>query len=79
MKPRKGENDSVRFRSERFFHIDGKYFFATREGDEIGPYSSKPEAKRGLERFIIASNAGHGTNVARSAALGDTWAITNFQ
>jgi len=76
---REGEQTSVHFRSDRFYKIDGKFFFSTREGSEIGPYPSKLEAQKGLDRFVQCIESGKDSIYAKRVALSDTWAITNFQ
>ena len=49
---RSGELGEVPFRSNRFFSVDNKWFFSTREGFNSGPYSNKDRAVESLERFI---------------------------
>jgi len=49
---RKGELGAVPFRSGRFFYIDSKWYFACREGKEIGPYDSKEDAETALLAYI---------------------------
>jgi len=51
--------DGVRrhFRSaERYFCFDGRWYFATREGDR-GPFTSKAVAIREMERYIVECTA----------------------
>ena len=36
---------------ERFFQVDGKWYFAAREGDQ-GPYRSRKNAEREVYEFI---------------------------
>ena len=59
-KLRKGENSLYPFRSDRMFTIGHEWFFATREGNARGPYSSREVADRALSRFIITMSAGSG-------------------
>lgn len=40
------------FRCERFFQINGKWHFTTREQTVEGPFSSKSNAQDGLRRYI---------------------------
>lgn len=40
------------FRSDRFFCVNSSWYFATREGVSIGPFSTKAEAQRGLIDFL---------------------------
>ena len=49
---RKGELGAVPFRSGRFFYIDSKWYFACREGKEVGPFPSKQAAERALAEYI---------------------------
>ena len=49
---RKGELGAVPFRSGRFFYIDSKWYFACREGKEIGPFTSKQAAEEALAKYI---------------------------
>jgi len=76
---RENEDDGIFFRSERFYKINGEYYFSTREGVEVGPYGSKVDAASGLDRFIQSIHAGQNENKAKMIALAGSWAITNFQ
>jgi len=49
---RKGESGSFPFRSGRFFSVEGKWFFTTREGVDHGPFGSKEEAEAELSLFL---------------------------
>ncbi|RMF18432.1 MAG: hypothetical protein D6758_04165 [Gammaproteobacteria bacterium] len=49
---REGEDGPVPFRSDRFFCVAGKWHFTTREGVEIGPFSSRERAEDGLRAYI---------------------------
>ena len=49
---RKGELGAVPFRSGRFFYIDSKWYFACREGKEVGPFPSKQAAEEALAEYI---------------------------
>ena len=40
------------YRSDRFYSEQGAWYAKTREGDELGPFDSKSEAKEALEVFI---------------------------
>lgn len=79
MEFRDDEGEGTYFRSERTTVIDGKYFFATREGDEIGPFGSKSEAEHALLRFIEAMKEHDNYKLATSAALHGAWATNNFR
>lgn len=49
---RKGESGNPPPRSSRIFHMENLWYFATREGADIGPFHSRDEAKSGLQDFI---------------------------
>lgn len=49
---REGEQDHVRFRSDRFFCQDGQWCFSTRENVIRGPFESREEAARDLEMYL---------------------------
>jgi hypothetical protein len=40
------------YRSDRFFSINGLWFFTTREKIDMGPFMSRKEAEIELARFI---------------------------
>ncbi|MEJ2132009.1 MAG: DUF6316 family protein [Gammaproteobacteria bacterium] len=40
------------FRADRLFMSNGEWYFATRGGDDRGPYGSRDEAMRALATFI---------------------------
>lgn len=54
MKARSGETGGAvtYYRSDRFYSEQGAWYAKTREGDELGPFDSKAEAKEALEVFI---------------------------
>ncbi len=54
---RKGENGAVPFRSGRFFNIDTDWYFACREGQNLGPFRNRSEAADALKRYL-AKNTG---------------------
>ena len=49
---RKGESGVIPFRTGRYFTVDSKWFFSTREGIDHGPYNTKYDAEINLEFFI---------------------------
>jgi len=49
---RKGESGVIPFRSGRFFSIENKWYFSSREGIDHGPYDSKHDAEVNLDCFI---------------------------
>lgn len=49
---RTGEGGSLPMRRKRFFDKDGYWYYATREGFEIGPFDCLSEAEAGASAFI---------------------------
>ena len=49
---RSGEDGNIPARTDRFFSVQGAWYFATREGAPLGPFDNKQEAERGLDDFI---------------------------
>jgi hypothetical protein len=49
---RKGEGSRHWFRSDRFLCVSDVWFFATREGINVGPFYSRDEAERNLKQLI---------------------------
>lgn len=49
---REGEDKSAHPRSDRFIQHEGHWFFKTREGEQVGPFSSRNEAQYALLYFI---------------------------
>jgi hypothetical protein len=41
------------FRSDRFFVVDGKWYFTTREGSNEGPFESAEKARHALKQYLI--------------------------
>ncbi len=79
MKNRHGEESRSYFRSERFFLVEDKHYFTTREGLEVGPFGSRMDAILGLERFIACFSANGCLHKARETALQGHWAATNYR
>jgi hypothetical protein len=48
---RVGEDERNWFRSERIYNLDGRWFFTTREGDELGPFPNHEVAKEEAKGF----------------------------
>lgn len=63
MEKRKNDPSSAKKRffraGDRFFQVNGQWFFAAREGD-IGPFRSREQAKREAEAYIKARNMNGG-------------------
>ncbi|WP_078120373.1 DUF6316 family protein [Thiosocius teredinicola] len=49
---RYGEEQSYPFRSQRLFSENGDWYFQTREGELVGPFHNRSEAKHGLAVFL---------------------------
>lgn len=49
---RNGEAGAIPFRTGRFFVVDNNWYFASREGMDKGPYSSRNEAEIALKAFL---------------------------
>lgn len=52
VEPRAGEDGIAPQRSSRFYAIDSEWYFNTREGAPIGPFSTRREAAQGLRDFL---------------------------
>lgn len=52
MEFREGEEEGMRFRSNRLFMVGAGYYFSTREKENVGPFDSKEAAEAGLKLFI---------------------------
>ncbi|MEX2131112.1 MAG: DUF6316 family protein [Pseudohongiellaceae bacterium] len=39
-------------RTDRVFSTEERWYFKTREGDEVGPFRYRSEAQTSLERFL---------------------------
>jgi hypothetical protein len=53
MKRKSDEKDVTVFRTDRFFLSDGKWFFTTREGANLGPYDTREDAERALMKHLL--------------------------
>lgn len=73
MTTREGENEKTWFRSDRFFKVGDNYFFTTREGANVGPFTSKLAAKDGLTTFIELRMQDHSAEHAEKAAVAGKW------
>ncbi|MCK9529660.1 MAG: DUF6316 family protein [Gammaproteobacteria bacterium] len=49
---RQGEDRPVPFRSGRLFSVGDKWYFATREGLDHGPFDSRADAEAELRLFL---------------------------
>lgn len=44
--------EAVHFQANRIHNLNGKWYFLTREGDNIGPFESKRQAEKSLALYI---------------------------
>lgn len=56
---RSGETRNIPFRSNRYFCINGTWYFMTREGTQMGPFIDKREAEAELMMFIREKSMQH--------------------
>jgi len=49
---RYGEQSPPPFRNRRFYSVNGRWFFDTREREQFGPYRDQSEAKKALAIFV---------------------------
>jgi hypothetical protein len=49
---RQGEEQQSWYRSDRFFQVEGVWFFSTREGIDVGPYGYEAEARKHERRLV---------------------------
>jgi hypothetical protein len=49
---RAGEKPRLHFRTNRLFAVGDVWYFATREGVDVGPYRSREDAAAGAERLL---------------------------
>ena len=76
---RNGEAKHTWFRSDRFFCVDGEYYFATREKIDVGPFPDHQAAERGLALYIqYMTREGACPNYASKLALEGKWALVNY-
>ena len=50
---RHDETPRFRFRSDRTFHSNGAWYFATREAIAVGPYSSRADAEAAASELVV--------------------------
>lgn len=61
MSYRNGETDGKsHYRSDRYFTMNGEWFFTTREHVDMGPFITRQEAERELAVFIRHVTEGSG-------------------
>jgi hypothetical protein len=62
------ETPRYRFRSDRTFHSNGAWYFATRESIAVGPYVSRAEAEAAV-RELVARLANAHDDAARGMII----------
>jgi hypothetical protein len=53
MKRESDPKDLTVFRSDRYFVVDGKWFFTTREGRNEGPFATAEKARQELKQYLM--------------------------
>lgn len=68
---RNNEQPRTWFRSERVYCVNGAWFFKTREGVDLGPYDSQPEAEieAGLLRELLRGDGSSALGVIREFVI----------
>jgi Domain of unknown function (DUF6316) len=64
MKRKTDETERTVFRTDRYFTSDGKWFFTTREGGNLGPFESRRDAEEALLQYLLD----HGIAIAEKGA-----------
>ena len=67
--PRRGESGRVFYRSERLFDVGYRWYFTTREGQDIGPYWDRREAELALAFFLATKLVDNDSANIRRMAL----------
>lgn len=76
---REGESKKVWFRTDRCFRVGDQWYVATREGKDVGPYSSRIEAERSVPRYVkIMKQDSRYDMYARKLALNGIWASNDY-
>ncbi len=79
MQNRKNELEKTWFRSDRCFTVESKWYFSTREGQDVGPFGSRAKAERGVVRYIDSIRLGRTSGIyAAKVASDGLWATTGF-
>lgn len=76
---RSGEEHKFWFRSDRFFTVDGQWYFTTRENRDVGPFETRGAAEHGLTIFIecVCEHKATIEHAISRATQGD-WAVTFY-
>lgn len=78
---RPGESSNkVRYRTDRYLLIQEKWFFSTREGHNIGPFTNKACTHEGVSLFLryIIHDPEHGSLYAERIAERGLWESTLY-
>lgn len=67
--PRENESAAPAKRSLRYFQRNGYWYYATREGVDIGPFDSVDDAESGVQEYIQFVTSGQIKNAERLMAL----------
>ena len=49
---RQGESGNIPFRCGRFYNVDSKWYFSSREQSNVGPFHNKEEANQALTMYL---------------------------
>jgi len=80
MAHRAHEEDKTRFRTDRFYTINNKWYFASRENDNIGPFSNLSEARKALRLYLeTIKHHQYTEEYAENLAKNGPWATTYYQ
>ena len=52
MQRKSDDPESIHFQAYRISSINNEWYFVTREGENVGPFMSKPAAEKALEKFL---------------------------
>ena len=68
------------FRMDRFYVADGRWFFSTREGEEVGPFVSRAAANNGVAAYIRHTKIGRVSGIyAAKIAKGGVYATNLYK
>ena len=72
---RKSETGPVPYRTGRFFCVDSRWYFSTREGIEHGPFDTREKAQQACSNYIkiclqIENRIGHTGNFSHITSPG---------
>ncbi len=79
MNVRAGEADKSWYRSDRFFKVNGEWYFSTREKIDVGPFDSLENASQGLALFIESmQHPEPSVEAAAHVAVNGAWSWTHY-